>query len=209
MKDQDEEDTDLDISWINEQEKIQNIDKNYFREVMESIDVHIIYINMNFYIENIIREKVVLTIKDKKSILEKERMLQLIQSKKKSTPFSKYKFLDAILYNIDLEPEQIQQYANSEPNKETTFLKSIKILEDVSISPSIFVFHGMNGIYLLFKEEAKTDISNIKGKSILKYDDQPAKKITKRVRLILNKNRSTTKKQKPVKNMDIPNTNDE
>jgi hypothetical protein len=198
------DDTDLDISWIEEQEKIQKIDKNYFREPMETIDVHIIYININSYIENIKREKHTLNTKDKNTVLEKERILQIIQSKKRTTPFSKYKFMDALLYNVDLEPEQIQNYANTEDIEQTPFFKPVRIMEDIIITPSIFVFHGINALYLFFKEEARTDISTVKNKSILKTDGQPIAphKTTKKVKIVIRANQSTTKRQKPIKNND-------
>jgi len=194
------DDTDLDISWIEEQEKIQNIDKNYFREPMETIDIHIIYINANLYIESITKERHILTKKEKSTVLEKERILQIIQSKKKTTPFSKYKFMDALLYNVDLEPEQIQNYAFSQDNDKSPFLQPIKIMEDVIIPQSIFVFHGINSLYFFFKEEPRTDLSKIKSKSILKIDgEQAPHKITKKVKIVLrNKNQSTTKKQKNI-----------
>jgi hypothetical protein len=193
-------DDDLDISWIEEQEKIQNIDKNYFREPMETIDIHIIYINANLYIESITKERHILTKKEKSTVLEKERILQIIQSKKKTTPFSKYKFMDALLYNVDLEPEQIQNYAFSQDNDKSPFLQPIKIMEDVIIPQSIFVFHGINSLYFFFKEEPRTDLSKIKSKSILKIDgEQAPHKITKKVKIVLrNKNQSTTKKQKNI-----------
>jgi hypothetical protein len=196
-----ENDIDLDISWIEEQEKIQNIDKNYFREPMDTIDIHIIYINTNLYIESITKEQHVLTKKEKTTVLEKERTLQIIQSKKKNTAFSKYKFMDALLYNIELEPEQIQNYANAKENNTiTSFLKPVKILEDITIPHSIFIFHGINALYFFFKEEPKTDIKNIKGKSILKIEGepQPHHKITKKVKIVLRNNQSTTKKQKNI-----------
>ena len=194
------DDTDLDILWIEEQEKIQNIDKNYFREPMETIDIHIIYINANLYIESITKERHILTKKEKSTVLEKERILQIIQSKKKTTPFSKYKFMDALLYNVDLEPEQIQNYAFSQDNDKSPFLQTIKIMEDVIIPQSIFVFHGINSLYFFFKEEPRTDLSKIKSKSILKIDgEQAPHKITKKVKIVLrNKNQSTTKKQKNI-----------
>jgi hypothetical protein len=194
------DDTDLDILWIEEQEKIQNIDKNYFREPMETIDIHIIYINANLYIESITKERHILTKKEKSTVLEKERILQIIQSKKKTTPFSKYKFMDALLYNVDLEPEQIQNYAFSQDNDKSPFLQPIKIMEDVIIPQSIFVFHGINSLYFFFKEEPRTDLSKIKSKSILKIDgEQAPHKITKKVKIVLrNNNQSTTKKQKNI-----------
>jgi hypothetical protein len=197
------DDTDLDISWIEEQEKIQNIDKNYFREPMDTIDIHIIYINTNLYIESITKERHVLTKREKTTVLEKERILQIIQSKKKTTPFSKYKFMDALLYNVELEPEQIQNYANTQDNissSSSTFLKPVKILEDVTISHSIFVFHGINALYFFFKEEPRTDLTNAKSKSILKMEGEQSSphKITKKVKIVLRKNQSTTKKQKNI-----------
>jgi hypothetical protein len=194
-----DENEDLDISWIEEQEKLQSVDKNYFREPMETISVTIIYINTNSYIENITSEKQQLTQNGKSAVLEKERLLQIIQSKKKTTAHSKYKFMDALLYNVDLEPEHIQKYANS-PTEENQglFLKRLPIVDDVSISPSIFIFHGVNGLYLLFKEEPRTDVHNIKTKSILKIDGDNTipKKLTKRVKIVLKpQNHSTTKKR--------------
>jgi hypothetical protein len=128
------DDIDLDISWIEEQEKIQNIDKNYFREPMDTIDIHIIYINTNLYIESITKEQHVLTKKEKTTVLEKERTLQIIQSKKKNTAFSKYKFMDALLYNIELEPEQIQNYANAKENNTITSLSSGYKVNEVDLS---------------------------------------------------------------------------
>lgn len=198
-----DENEDLDISWIEEQEKLQSVDKNYFREPMDSITITIIYININLYIENIISEKHVLSTN---GLLEKERLLQIIQSKKKTTSHSRYKFMDALLYNVDLESEHIQKYANTPtmPNEANPFFKRLPIIDDIVFSPSIFIFHGLNGLYLLFKEEQRLDIQNIKTKSILKPDGDQLKKITKKVKLVLKKpNQSTTKKR--IKNEDTDN----
>ena len=202
-----EENEDLDVSWIEEQEKLQSVDKNYFREPMDTITVTIIYININLYIENIVSEKHVLSAN---GLLEKERLLQIIQSKKKTTAHSRYKFMDALLYNVDLESEHIQKYANTPtvPNESNPFFKRLSIIDDIVFSPSIFIFHGLNGLYLIFKEEPRTDIQNVKTKSILKLDGDQLKKITKKVKLVLKKpNQSTTKKR--IKNEDTDNISDE
>jgi len=192
-------DEDLDISWVEEQEKLQSVDKNYFREPMEALSITVIYINTNGYIENIICEKHSLIKGEQNcSVLEKERFIQIIQNKKKTTPHSKYKFMDALLFNVTLEPENIQQFANNEEPEQNPdlFLKKITIIDDIVLPPSIFIFHNTNGLYLLFKEEPRTDITNMKTKSILKSDDATDKKTTKKVKLILRKqNLSTTKKR--------------
>jgi hypothetical protein len=102
---------DLDMSWIKEEERLQNIQTNYSREPMESIRTYFIYINKNQYIDKILCEYQELGVG---SQINKETVLKIIQTKKISTPFSKYKLSDILLYNIDLEPEHIQQYAKSE-----------------------------------------------------------------------------------------------
>lgn len=199
-----DENEDLDISWAEEQEKLQTVDKNYFREHMDTISITIIYININLYIENIVSEKHPLSTN---GLLEKERLIQIIQSKKKTTAHSKYKFLDALLYNVELEPEHIQKYANSQSTEPTTFLKRLPIIDDIILSPSIFIFHNINGLYLIFKEESRSDVQNIRTKSILKSDNDQIRKITKKVKLVLRKpNQSTTKKR--VKNEDADSINE-
>jgi hypothetical protein len=99
-----------------------------------------------------------------------------------------------------LEPEQIQNNANTQENTLSTFLKPVKILEDVTVPHSIFVFHGINALYFFFKEEPRTDLVNAKSKSILKMEGEQATphKITKKVKIVLRKNQSTTKKQKNI-----------
>lgn len=206
MNEKMDENEDLDISWIEEEEKLHRVDKNYFRESMDTVSVTIIYININLYIENIISEKHVLSAN---GLLEKERLLQIIQSKKKTTAHSRYKFMDALLYNVDLEPEHIQKYANTPlvEQESNPFFKRLPIIDDIVFSPSIFIFHGLNGLYLLFKEEPRTDVQNVKTKSILKSDGDQSKKVTKKVKLVLKKpNQSTTKKR--IKNEDMDNINE-
>ena len=105
---------DLDTTWITEHERLSSIHENYLREPMESIHVYYIYINRNHYIEKIINDVLELTIERNKqnSYLSKENLLQIIQTKKLKTPFSKYKLIDVVSFVVDLEPENIQSYSN-------------------------------------------------------------------------------------------------
>ena len=49
-------DFDLDTSWIQKEQRIQNIQNNHIREPMDSIHAVFIYINQNNYINKISRE---------------------------------------------------------------------------------------------------------------------------------------------------------
>lgn len=181
---------DLDMSWIEEEERLQNIQTNYSREPMESIKTYFIYINKNQYIDKILCEVQELEINSDStgSQINKETILKIIQTKKISTPFSKYKLVDILLYNIDLEPEHIQDYskANIEDNRNKDLLKKIPIFDEVIIAPSIFIFHGINSLYFIFQE---VEIEKVKPsrhslKSILKLDSTPRNlPSTKKVRI--------------------------
>ena len=184
---------DLDVSWVHENERLQDIQKNYCREPMPNIDLYFIYINCNLYIDKIICEKQVLEIHNNNidSILKKEVLLKLIQSKKKTTPCSKYKIIDVLTYNVILEPEHIQSYAKTENlvEKSAGFFKVLPIIDDIVISPSIFLFHSINAIYFIFQEIETEKYRNIV-KSILKpIQVEPnihSNKSTKKVRICVD-----------------------
>jgi hypothetical protein len=185
------DDLELDTSWIQKEEKLEHIQQNYFREPMEFIDTFFIYVNANSYIEKIISEKHPLIMMDdnKNTILKKEYMLQLIQSKKIKTDHSIYKLMDVLIYNVDLEPEHIQNYSKHENISENSkgFFQVLKIIDDIQLSPSIFIFHDINSIFFLFQEK-QLDLSVLKPKSILK-DTSTSIKVqssTKKVKLLLS-----------------------
>jgi hypothetical protein len=190
------DDLELDTSWIKKEEKLEHIQENYFREPMEFIDVFFIYINSNSYIEKIISEKHPLILLDdnKTTVLKKEYILQLIQSKKIKTAHSIYKLMDVLIYNIDIEPDFIQNYSKNDNIAENSkgFFKVLKIIDDILFSPSIFIFHDMNSIFFLFQEK-EVDIKLLKPKSILKVNNDDTKgdnkgshlKTTKKVKIII------------------------
>jgi hypothetical protein len=215
---------DLDISWIKEHERLQNIETNHFREPMNNIDLIFIYINPNLYIDKIIREQYPLSWDSSNncSRLSKECLLKIIQNNKKlsrsnngsSSDFRKYKFIDILTYNIDLEPEHVQNYSKNENIEESShgFLKNLSIIDDIAIPPSIFIFHKINCIFLLY-QEIETNHHRHTLKSILKkpiailgstQDDpnqkQGSQKITKKVRIDLNQNNIQYREHSHIKN---------
>jgi hypothetical protein len=197
--------SDLDVSWIEDESKLHKISENYFREPMDSIDMYFIYINRNNYIEKILYEKQALELSDNNySVLKKEKLLHIIQTRKIKTAFSKYKLVDVLSYAVDLEPELIQSYSKNDNIESTSesFFKVLSILNDVQIQPSIFIFHGVNAIYFIFQEVENNSRHTLK--SILKSSTSENKiGSTKKVRIQLNsvdkptsKNNKGTRKNK-------------
>ena len=189
--DEDEsESKDLDTSWIQEHDRLSTINENYLREPMDSINVYYVYINRNQYIEKIISDKLPLSLSEDKthSYLSKETLLQIIQSRKIKTSFSKYKLTDVVSYLVDLEPENIQSFSNTDNVEQATpsFFKIRSFMDDIQFNNSIFIFHGVNSIYFLFEE---VELLNHRHtlKSILKTSSQENtvsdKTNTKKVRI--------------------------
>lgn len=204
---------DLDMSWINEQERIQNIQSNYYREPMETVNTYFIYINQNQYIDKILCEKYDLEIVSNGSLLNKETLLKIIQTKKINTLNTRYKLVDILQYNVELEPEHIQTFINGEPDPSSPkILKNISVFDEIVFSSSIFIFHGINCLYFIFQEVETISTKNRKSlKSILKTDSkngyrEHSKKGTKKVKISTDtieysanyKNKNKTRKAKLV-----------
>lgn len=160
------------MSWIEEEEKLLRIQNNYRREPVDSIKCFFLFMNKNHYIEQITDEMV--CVKDGK--ISKERVLKLIQEKRYQKPNVKYVFSDAWMFLVDLEPDQIQMY--SQMDVSVRFLTPLPLLEDINVSPSIFIFHDINAVYFLF-EEVESEV-RIAPKSALK-NSGVKKKDTKKV----------------------------
>ena len=146
--------SDLDISWIKEQEKLQQINENYFKEPMENIDVFFIYINTNDYIEKInYLQQNLIVIENDNSIIYNVDVINLIE-KHKYLSNNKYKIQDVLLYNISLNPENIQSYSQNEDilKSSSKFLEPLSIVNDFAIPPSIFIFHKINSLFFIFKQ---------------------------------------------------------
>lgn len=142
-------DTDLDISWIHEHEKEICINKNYSREPMKEIMINYVYINCNSEVKNIVSEIMPLST----PIISKEMVLHCIQTRR-TQGVVKYKLMDIIQYIVDIEPENIQQYAKNDHSVEL-FQKCRKVLpfyNEIEIPESIFIFHKINALYFFFME---------------------------------------------------------
>lgn len=208
--------SDLDISWIKEQEKLQQINENYFKEPMEIIDMFFIYINTNDYIEKIVygEQKLVINPNNNNTIIPNEDVINLIESNRYLSN-NKYKIQDILLYNVSLQPENIQSYSKNENilDSSSKFLEPLSIINDFIIPPSIFIFHKINSIYFIFKQLEKITIPLPKPilkntiNNINNINKEPlisTHKITKKVRIVDNqhinqtkiKNRFTRKNQK-------------
>ena len=169
--DDDNDDDCLDTSWIQQEKRIQDIQRNYSREPMDYIRGIFIYINQNNYIDKIIRENIPLqNISPNYSTISPDALLKIIQTKKIHTPISKYKFEILFTNIIDIEPDQIQPFSKLDDSvlSDHSFFKETSIINSIHIPSSIFIFHSINTLYFFF-QEVPTNKHNITLKSALKH----------------------------------------
>jgi hypothetical protein len=159
----------LDETWIHELQRIQDIKHNYCKENMNSIYIHSIFINHLKDIDKIINSEVLLTRYNNSdnTYIPKDFLLQSVQNNKRLLK-SQYKLVDIASFFVTLEPEDIQSYSkttdlSSAPN----FFKIHPSIDDIVVPPSIFIFHSINSIFLIYQEVIQTT-HNHTMKSILK-----------------------------------------
>ena len=182
---------DLDTSWIEKEEKINSIQQHYVRELPEKINLYYIYIDTNDSIEKVEKETEVLI----DSKISKERMLQIIQTKRmpstsasaSASASTKYKLFDILAFQVPIDPEKIFSFSKNDNENlheySQSFLQSIPLFGEITVVPSIFIFHEINGIYFLFKANSSPPL-----RSILKNDDSKKEnnRVTKKVRISLD-----------------------
>ncbi len=141
---------DLDLSWINDFEKIDNEYKNYYSEELSFIKIHAIYINNCNEIEKIKEDKILLKTP---GVLQKEELLSIIKHNIFSNQV-KYFLLSILKFNISLEPMYLKTFLkNTNPKICTPFLKSIKNLDTIKFEKSITMFHDINELLIIFHQK--------------------------------------------------------
>ena len=152
-----------DLDWLDDEQRILNIQQNPVREPMKSIRGVFIFTNQHHYIDKILVEDIVRHGEHNNEFrLPFSKVLQLVQSKRYVTANTKYIFREACLFNVDLEAEHVQGFVNDGDGDgdghgagggdDGQFFRVLPATEDIVIPPSIFIFHSVNTLYFYFQE---------------------------------------------------------
>jgi hypothetical protein len=125
--------------WIHEEKKILDIHSKHKREPITYVWIYFYYISSG-HIEKIVPYKHVFG--DDGGM----NMISLIQ-KNKYWNGKKYMFSDAFSYYIDIDSPLIDHYDY------TNVLKKIDIWNTPSFPPSLFIFHSIHSICILFEKK--------------------------------------------------------
>ena len=178
---------DLDLSWIQEFEKLDSEYKMYYTEDISFVRIHTIYVNNNNDIEKIREEKILLKTL---GILDKEELLGIIKHNSFSNQI-KYSLLSILKFNINIEPIHLNTFLkNKNPAIGAPFLQSIKNIDTIKFEKSISMFHDINEILIIFHQKINKQISN--SESTLKYFNNNH---TKKVFINSNTKKKTKRKE--------------
>lgn len=141
---------DLDSTWIQDFDKLDNEYKNYYTEDISIIRVHSIYVNKNNDIEKIKEEKIIL---NTPGILQKEELLSIIKHNSFSNEV-KYSLLSILKFNITIEPIHLNTFLrNKNKHNGYSFLQSVKNIDSIKFDKSISMFHDINEVLIIFHEK--------------------------------------------------------
>ena len=150
----------LDSTWIQEFENLDNDYKNYYTEQLSFLGIHIIYINRQNEIEKVREEKLFLK---EPGIVKKEELLSII---KHNSIFNKnkYSLLSILKFNINIEPEFLKTFLKSKDKKiGYSFLKSVKNIDSIKFEKSITMFHDINDLFIIFNQRTlSSNLNNTK-----------------------------------------------
>jgi hypothetical protein len=187
----------LDTSWIEEFEREEKDYKSYYREDLQSVKVHCIYVNKNNDIDKIKEERIFM---QKSNYLSGEQVLTLIK-KNAIQDHVKYSLLSILKYNITLEPINLKTFIKYKVDLKSqgdAFLTSIKKIDSISFEKTISMFQDLNDLFVLFYEtDSRQEIQQKPQQSNETNEMSKTKKIFLKS---LNTKRKTIRKQLKTEN---------
>jgi hypothetical protein len=172
---------DLDTSWIEKEERMFSTHENYLREQLKEIDMFYIYMNCDNAIVKVENEVEVL---DDSGIISKERILQIIQTKRHLVDLGKkYKLVDILSFQVPLESDKLESFIklqDIENNDSSNWFKTMDIFDEIVVVPSIFIFHDLTSLFFLFIEAdngLKSILRNGSGNAGLSSSARATKKV--------------------------------
>ena len=134
------EEMELDLDWINNFEKDNDIyDKFTLRNISE-ITLNVVYLDKEENIQDEIKSIIKLKTNN---LIKKEELLYQITNNKKN-----YKLHSMIVYNMDIT--NIKDMDEIDGNK---YLKNQVVIDDIELSPTMLGFHNLNTLYIFYIEK--------------------------------------------------------
>jgi len=163
-------DTDiLDDDWICNFEKNDKLYKDFYKDDVYFINLHIIYVNKNNEIEKLKQEIFLMSLPN---CVTRNEVLGIIKKNLNDNTTS-YSLFSILKYNINIDTEDVQNFLKVS-DLETyydDFLYTVKNIDSIKFEKTISMFHDLNDLIFIFNE-TKKGINNITKKVILNVSNK-------------------------------------
>ena len=138
----------LDDEWIQQFDKVDELDKDFYKDDVYYINIKVVYISRQNEIEKI---KEFPFLMSKPNCIYREEILEILK-KSSLEDERKYSLLSILKYNILLEPDEVKQYLYN--SFERNYLNVIKNIDTIYFEKTINMFQDLNNIILIFYEKS-------------------------------------------------------
>lgn len=142
--------TNLDDKWITEFESNDKLYKDFYKDNVYYINIHLIYINKLNEIEKISKKYFLLS---RPNIFLGSELIQTIKMYSIADK-RRYSLLSILRYNITLNPDEIPNFVKSNHIWYSNYLTPIKKIDDIKYDKTINTFQDLNELILLFYEKS-------------------------------------------------------
>ena len=144
---------DLDINWIHTQTRLFHESQKINKESMKAIHIQHIFINLKS--EIVKKRNSIYTSKLNETTLPSFEIFLVQENKNMDN--KKYRIFEILLFNVDLD---IQEDSEINSLFQKNFLHKKNLLVDTIIPPTLYIFHDINCLYLIYKEFRKSESKN-------------------------------------------------
>ena len=181
------EDISLDNNWIKEYEILDKEYETFYKEDVDFIRIHYVYVNSENDIEKIKEDKLHML---NSNYISRDELLGILK-RNSIVDKKKYTVLSIVKYNIDIEPVDVKEFLfDKKTHKENPFLCPIKNIDAIPLNKTITMFHDLNDLFIIFYE-------NPDKMNYIKARNSPSNNCTRKVYISLfgNKRKKTLRKQ--------------
>lgn len=148
MSDDEDDELDLDVSWI---EMYKDLEKNYddfYKEKPENIEMIFLYINQESKLETINTTTYIL---DLNGSIPKNNLINIIKEHRYKNG-KKYSLKNILKYNITLEPEDVIHMLSVDNKEGKAFLSQESYNRDICFADTVCILQNLNSLYFIFNE---------------------------------------------------------
>jgi hypothetical protein len=138
---------DLDVSAVDDSENLN--------EYFEKIPMYFVFVDKTGSISSVEKEDYYFPDSSSDSSLDDDQkipFLSLFQQVKTMSKDGQYKLKDTLVFNVDLENEEIIDFVGSKSFDDSKYLRVFTFLDDIVILPSISQLKSIQGIYFIMAE---------------------------------------------------------